>query len=262
MGRTLEYRHALRSLGEWEPYLLEESGLPGPRGNLELLHAVMEEGTTGRFTALLDRAPPERAPTGTREEFLAACGAAGLGASIARGEVALWPRLRATASDPRWRVREAVAMGLQRIGDEDVDRLLDELRPWVGGTLLERRAVAAGLCEPRLLTQPRHALEVLAVLDAITASLAREADRRSEGFRVLRKALGYCWSVAIVASPAEGKTALERWAEGPDPDVRWVVRENLRKKRLERLDEEWLGVMKARVGSGGAAATRTRPGAR
>lgn len=249
MGRTADYRDVLRARArsEWEPFLLEESGLPGPRGNLELLHAVMAEGTTAQFTALLDRAPPERAPTGTREEFLAACGGAGLGASIARGEDALWPRLRACASDPRWRVREAVAMALQRIGDDDMDGLLHELGLWVGGAPLERRAVAAGLCEPRLLGQPHHAREVLGVLDTITASLEREVNRRSEEFRVLRQALGYCWSVATVACPAEGKAALERWAASEDPDIRWVVRENLGKKRLQRLDAAWVESMKGRI---------------
>ena len=204
MGRTEEYRQRLRTLREWEAFLLNESGLPGPRGNLELLQAVAEEGSTAQFIALL-KYTPQLAPTGTREEFLAACGAAGLGASIARGEERLWPRLRALASDPRWRVREAVAMGLQRIGDQDMERLLREIKTWVGGEPLERRAVAAGLCEPRLLKKDPHAREVLRVLDEIMQSLERELDRRSEEVRVLRQALGYCWSVAIVARPEEGR---------------------------------------------------------
>jgi hypothetical protein len=259
MGRIDEHRRVLRTLRAWEPYLLDESGLPGPRANLELLHAVMEEGTTAQFLALL-ASTPERAPTGTREEFLAACGAAGLGAIIARGEEALWPRLRALASDPRWRVREAVAMGLQRVGDADMDRLLRAIGPWASGTLLERRAAAAGVCEPRLLRQPHHALEVLALVEAIMGSFEREADRSAEEYRVLRQGLGYCWSVAIVATPAEGMAALERWAASPDPDVRWVVRENLGKKRLQRLDPAWVDAMAARVAPNGPRGRRPGSG--
>jgi hypothetical protein len=55
---------------------------------------------------------------------------------------------------------------------------------------------------------------------------------------VLRQALGYCWSVAIAASPDEGFRLFERWATIEDADVRWVVRENLKKKRLARADQD------------------------
>jgi len=246
MSRRDEYRLQLRKLRNWEPFLLEESGLPGPRANLELLHAVVEEGDTRLFLALSEHTA-ERAPSGSREEYLAACGAAGLGGSIAQGETSLWPRLRALASDPRWRVREGVAMGLQRIGDRDMDRLLHGVRSWVGGGPLERRAMAAGLCEPRLLGNEEKAGIVLEILDQITRSLETETDRRNEPVRVLRQALGYCWSVAIVASPAEGRKRFEHWSASRDPDIRWVMRENLKKKRLHRLDPDWVQGMLKRV---------------
>jgi hypothetical protein len=243
------YRKTLRTLDAWAPYLLEESALPGPRANLELLHAVVDEGDTALFLELL-RHTADRAPTGTREEFLAACGATGLGESIARGDDSLWPMLRELAADPRWRVREAVAMGLQRVGDRDMDRLIREVEGWVDGSPLERRAAAAGLCEPRLLGHEIHARAVVGILDRITASLEGEAGGRGE-VRVLRQGLGYCWSVAIVACPEEGKRRLEEWARSDDPDIRWVVRENLKKKRLERLDPAWV----ERMTSGGGAVT-------
>jgi len=42
-----DYRRLLRKLpkGDWADFLSENSGLPGPRGNLELIHAVGEEGS-------------------------------------------------------------------------------------------------------------------------------------------------------------------------------------------------------------------------
>lgn len=247
MSRRADYRARLRTLTEWTPYLLAESNLPGPRGNLELLAAVADEADTPRLFRLLEDHGPDRAPSGTPGEFVAACGAAGLGARIASGESTLWPRLRALANDPRWRVREGVAMGLQRIGDVDMDRLLAETDAWVGGTPLERRAVAAGLCEPRLLGDPAHARAVVDVLDRLTASLETEADPRAEDVRVLRKALGYCWSVAIVADPSEGRARFERWVASPHANVRWVLRENLRKARLGRLDPAWVAAMQRRL---------------
>jgi hypothetical protein len=248
LSRIADYRAHLRSLKDWAPFLHAESRLPGPRGNLELLAAVADEGETELFLSLIDENPPHLAPTNTSGEFVATCGATGLGARIAAGEETLWPRLRALASDPRWRVREGVAMGLQRIGDVDMGGLLTEMRAWVGGNAFERRAAVAGLCEPRLLREAAAARAVLDLLDRVTASLLEESDRRREDVRVLRKALGYGWSVAIVASAPEGKARLERWAASDDTDVRWIVRENLRKARLERMDGAWVAGLRARSG--------------
>jgi hypothetical protein len=76
---------------------------------------------------------------------------------------------------------------------------------------------------------------VLALLDGITGSLPGASDRRTEEFRTLRQALGYCWSVAIAAAPVDGLAAFARWRRSPDPDVGWVVRENLKKARLQRV---------------------------
>ncbi len=114
---------------------------------------------------------------------------------------ALLKTLRRYASDPRWRIREAVAMALQRLGEADMGRLISEMRDWAQGTPLEQRAAAAALCEPRLLGQAKHARAVLSILDRITASIERVDNRLSEDFLTLRKGLGYCWSVAVAALP-------------------------------------------------------------
>jgi hypothetical protein len=250
MSKLDYYREILRGLEDWDDFLMRESGLPGPRGNLELAQAVAEEGDEVRFRHYLDYTP-EAAPTNTPGEFLAFCGVFGLGALLARGRVDLLPELRAFANDPRWRLREAVAMALQRWGDADMDMLLDEISRWVEGTLLEQRAAAAGLCEPRLLDDAQQVERVLAILDRITANLAWAADRRSEAFKALRKGLGYCWSVAVVAHPESGKAYMERWFDSQDRDVRWVMRENLKKKRLARMDAAWDAAWLARFDSGG-----------
>ncbi len=108
---------------------------------------------------------------------------------------------------------------------------------------MEQRAAAAALCEPRLLHGPAHARGVLAILNAITASIPDQGDRRGEAFKALRKGLGYCWSVAVVALPVEGKPLMEKWLEHPDPDIRWIMRENLKKNRLARMDANWVSRM-------------------
>jgi len=58
---------------------------------------------------------------------------------LAVGDASVLPELRGLAADPRWRIREAVAIALQRMGEVDFPALLEEMRRWAAGTALERR---------------------------------------------------------------------------------------------------------------------------
>lgn len=248
MGKVEEYQRTLRELDDWDSFLLRESGLPGPRGNIELARAVAEEGDEDLFQRYL-AFDADIAPTNSPQEFLAFCGVLGLGRLLAEGKTEWLGTLRECASDSRWRTREGVAMALQRLGEVDMDLLLSEMDRWSRGNLLERRAGAAGLCEPSLLKDPARVERVLELLDVITASIADVEDRRSEEFLALRKGLGYCWSVAVVALPDEGKRIMERWLSSDDKDVLWIMKQNLRKKRLERMDAQWVEKSRAQLGS-------------
>lgn len=241
VGKVDSYREQLRGLDEsrWEDFLLTNSGLPGRRANIELAQAVAAEGDRDLFRRLLTwRA--ESAPVGAPEEFLPFCGLLGLGRLAAAGDDTPLATLRRFASDPRWRCREAVAMALQTIGRSDFNRLESEVTSWAAGSPYEQRAAVAALCEPDLLRNPVHAAAALRVLDAVTAALTRRDDRHSDGFRVLRQGLGYCWSVAVAARPQQGKALFEKWAAVDDPDVVWLVTQNLARKRLQRLDAQWV----------------------
>jgi len=233
------YRNQLLALPDWDPYLLEHSGLPGPRGNLELADVVADMGDKTLFFRYLSYTP-ERAPTGTAEEYLAFCGVLGLGTLLAQGDERLLPLLKSHANDPRWRIREAVAMALQRWGKVEMLPLLGEMQAWCKGSLLEQRAAAAAICEPALLKDPSLAEPVFSILDCITEGITRQGDRRSEAFRTLRKGMGYCWSVAVAAYPETGKDRMMRWIPSDDPDVRWIMRSNLGKARLTRPDPDWV----------------------
>jgi hypothetical protein len=233
------YEAELRTRSAWDEYLLENSGLPGPRGNLELAQAVADLGTPQLF-ARYRRYTASKAPTQSPEEFLAFCGVLGLGRLLAEGDLGSLGILRRSAADPRWRIREAVAMALQRWGKADMEALIREMKSWATGGDLERRAAVAALCEPALLQQASHARATLRILDSITGSILQSDDRRSDAFRALRQGLGYGWSVAVVAAPEEGKAAMERWMTRRDPDVRWIMKQNLSKKRLARLDPKWV----------------------
>jgi hypothetical protein len=268
MSSIETYRAALAALPatDWEPYLLANSNLPGPRGNLELATAVADVGAEAQFRRWASLGP-DVAPENTPACFLAFCGAVGLGAVLARsaplplhswgetdalpspevgrgaggeGQGEPLPILHTLASDPRWRIREAVAMALQRWGDADMAGLLAAMTEWATGNPLEQRAAAAALCEPRLLRQPEHASAVLHILDEITASIPQITDRKTVAFKTLRQGLGYCWSVAVAALPETGEPLMEHWLVSPDPDIRWIMRENLKKNRLVQMDAAWV----------------------
>src|SRR4030065_2876452 len=85
MSKIDEYRQVLRELEVWEPFLLEHSGLPGPRGNLELAQAAADVGSRDQFEAFLAYIA-EIAPTNDPHEFLAFCRVVGLGRVGAGGE--------------------------------------------------------------------------------------------------------------------------------------------------------------------------------
>jgi hypothetical protein len=239
MSKLEEYRAELRKLDKWDTYLLEKSGLPGPRGNLELAQVVADEGDRKLFERYTTYTA-DQAPVNSPYEFLAFCGVVGLGRLLAEGDANLLKTLRMHASDPRWRTREAVAMALQRFGDKNMDALLAGMQEWSKGTPLEQRAAAAALCEPRLLSQPRHARAVLQILDEITATLQKTCTHPREALLVLRKGLGYCWSVVVAALPEEGKPFMEKWLVTTNKDIQWIMQENLKKNRLARMDREWV----------------------
>jgi hypothetical protein len=226
-ARVEAYRADLRRLADWEPYLKKHSGLPGPRANLELVAAVAEEGDPDRLWRL----------SASRDEFLALCGTAGLGRIALLEPDSVMTRLHEMASDPRWRVREGVAMALQRIGRDSMAALLVQMKAWAKEDPFVQRAVVAGLCEPALLKDNHEIVEVLALLDQITLSVSRTVpgDRRSDGFVALRKALGYGWSVAAAAAPQNAKPYFEKWLRSPDKDVAWIVKTNLGKTRMQAL---------------------------
>src|SRR5829696_7207231 len=96
------YRTQLRQLAGWDDYLRQESRLPGPRANLELLEAVIDTGDRARFEHLLalDNSFPNGAPPNTPDEFLTVCAVAGLGKLVAESDDSWLPELRRRAADP------------------------------------------------------------------------------------------------------------------------------------------------------------------
>ena len=101
---------------------------------------------------------------------------------------------------------------------------------------LVARCAIASVCEPRLLTDARTSRAAIEACVRATDLLAAASptDRRADGFRTLRKSLGYCWSVAVAADPDRGLPVFLALPTD-DRDIAWVVRENRTKKRLSGL---------------------------
>lgn len=248
MNQKENYKNDLLTLPEWESYLLQNSGLPGPRANLTLLYVVAELGTEEVFRSFLDFQVEDDHHGDSPDEFIVMCGVIGLGKLLVQGKEEYLVQLRRYASDSRWRIRESVAMALQIYGEYNMDRLLSEMAIWSKEGLLEQRAVVAAICEPKLLKDARYGDKVFIVLNQITSSLLVEDNRMRVGYLVLKKALGYCWSVAIAAYPDEGKRAFHSWLNYENRDIRWMLKENLTKNRLQKLDNIWVEQCKDKIG--------------
>lgn len=239
MRKVEAYIEQLKDLDSWDGFLMQESGLPGPRSNLELIEAAAKVGSEDTFLRYITYSS-DKAPTNSKEEFLAACGTVGLGSLVVKGKKEYLDTLRILACDSRWRIRECVAMALQLYGENNMDELINLMRKWSEGNCLEKRAAAATLCEPKLLCDKEQAVLVLEILNKITEAIMNMDNRKSEDFTVLKKGMAYCWSVAIVAAPEEGKNIFERWVDATDKDIKWIVKENLKKNRLIKMDETWV----------------------
>ena len=126
-------------------------------------------------------------------------------------------------------------MGLQLIGEKDLAALRQIAEQWLlDASLLEKRAIIAALAHPPILGDRSFVLYCLDVSAAILKTLPKAGvnERRSEEFRVLRQGLGYALSVFVEKAPEEGFALLRDAASKDDSDVLWIVKENLKKKRL------------------------------
>jgi hypothetical protein len=285
MGKTDVYTVELEPLlydpsnaDELARRLMAESGLPGPRANLELAMAFADAVSTAAEPAawletLYEWAgiAEEEAPTGDPREFLPFCAVISFGFMVITHACAypcsgpcdcpLWPiqagylveAIRQAAADPRWRMREAAAAALQHLGEGDAEQLRRIVDKWLEDrSLTDRRAVLAALAHPPLLEEEKFARYAVKTADRIlkdTAAVGPER-RKDEEFQILSKGLSYALSVLAVHLPDEGFAMLERWASSPDQDIRRIVAANLKKKRLQDVDPKRTAQLLRAVGDG------------
>ena len=155
-------------------YLLSNSNLPGRRANLELAKAftmVIEENWEKNgeniwefITSLIDLTP-SKAPVNDPKEFLPFCATWALG-SIGAVSVVHYNKsvqnLKELANDSRWRIREAVAKGIQKLIMDQGHKMLEELQTWiVKDQWLAMRAVVTGVADPIILNNDQTVKQAL-----------------------------------------------------------------------------------------------------
>ncbi|MFX0184731.1 MAG: HEAT repeat domain-containing protein [Candidatus Hodarchaeota archaeon] len=255
MGKKENHKRDLLALintyiekGDEKPlinYFVLNSNLPSRRANLEMAAAfveVIEESYLNNLDEIWNFCikaigiSEDKAPTNNPMEIVPFCGSWGIGliGSISESyfqEAVLL--LREGANDPRWRIREAVAFGIQKILERRSQVMLQELSGWVDqDNWLEMRAIAAGVAHPKILAEYENANSALELHKSIFGKIKTANDRRSEDFKTLRKGLGYTLSVVVSNIPDEGFQEMKELIKTQDHDLLWIIKNNLKKKRL------------------------------
>ncbi len=236
-----------------EFYLRDHSRLPGPRANLELandvglLFAASVPKYPENVWKLIDQfanGDRKKVAGNTPEEFIMLCGIIAFGtcaAVYAPWREESFAMLEHYACSTQWRVREGVAIAFQHLLMAiPHDTLIRLTKLAATGNYLQQRAAIASIAEPPLLYNP-DLLEPALKIQKIVLDRLRHApkpDRKTEELRTLRRTLGYTLSVVTVALPEQGFALMRECATWNDSDILWILRENLKKKRLAKFTED------------------------
>ena len=234
-----------------EYYLRDQSRLPGTRANLELVNNL-----SNLLVAIVPEQPEQvwmlvhyliedekTVERNTPDEFVVLCGVVALGAcaSVQTEWLAeVFEMMKLFACSSLWRVREGVVMALQRLlpvnPQETIDFLIELATK---GNCYQQRASIAAIAEPSLLQDQEIIDAALAIQRCVLERLHElpAPVRRCEDVRALRQSLGYTLSVVTAATPEKGFALMHDCAKWNDSDINWILRENLKKKRLAKFVE-------------------------
>jgi hypothetical protein len=211
--------------------LARGSRLPGTRANDALAEAFAQlcrgRGARADSVALaLARLTPDEAPGATAREFLPVCGVLALAARAAADERArsrFLPELHGRADDSRFRVRDAVVVGLTRIGETAGDALVTEVASWMDG-YFHAAAVLRALGQQAWLGALHDADGALERIDD-AYRLVRDAPRaaaRYPGHKALLEALLQTPGRIAVRFGAPVFDLMVRWSASSDPILRTI----------------------------------------
>src|SRR5947208_5033126 len=234
-----------------EYYLRDQSRLPGTRANLELVNSL-----SNLLVAIVPEQPEQvwmlvhylvqdekTVERNTPDEFVVLCGVVAFGACASvRSEwhAEVFEMMKHFACNKSWRVREGAVMALQRllpvIPQDPIDFLLELA---TRGNCFQQRASIAAIAEPALL-QDQLIIDAALAIQQYVLKRFHELPttvRRREDVRALRQSLGYTLSVVTAATPEKGFALTRDCAKWNETDINWMLRENLKKKRLAKFVE-------------------------
>ncbi len=211
--------------------LAKLSGLPGTRVNLGMVEAFATEvaaiGKRGdallRAMILLDA---DFAPGGSAHEIVPVCAvyALGLRGRDPSARAMAIDLLHAASDDLRFRVRDAVPIGIARIGEVVGDPLVREIAPYMDGYFHAAAALGA-LGIAGFLDATKDAAEVTARLHE-GFMLVKDANRsasRYPGHKALMDALLVVPPKLARRYPSEIVAEVDVWATVKDPALRTLA---------------------------------------
>ena len=221
--------------------LTRGSKLPGTRMNDDLADAFAQAcraaGPRAEALALgMARLTADEAPGATALEFLPVCGLYAMtahGVTDARARPRVLEELHARADDMRFRVRDAVVLGLARIGAAAGDALVLEVTPWMDG-YFHAAAVLLALSDEKWLTALHDAGPVVERMDEAFV-LVRDSPRaaaRWPGHKALIAALSRVPGLVASRFGVPVFDMLVRWTACKDPALREVVAAALEARNL------------------------------
>jgi hypothetical protein len=236
-----------------EFYLRENARLSGARVNLELandvayLLAAVVSQRPDSVKALINYFfinERKGGPSSAAAEFVTLCGiiASGACAAIEAGwREDTFALLYDYADSSRLRTRAGVATAYQHLltaTPEETGQHLVSLAS--EGSYFQQCVAIVTMDEQPLLYMPRVLATALQLQRIVLEHVleAPQATRKRRDFYALRQALGYMLSVITVVAPEQGFALMRECATWNDPDITWILRENLKKKRLARFTED------------------------
>jgi hypothetical protein len=212
-----------------EKYIIENSNLPGPRGNLELAFTLAELYDDFNVLSKWIEITQAQADVNDPRSFLVFCATVCLGRLyVKKKDNKIITILKKLANDGRWRIREAVAFGFQIIGEQDFNELVMIFSEWINkSNNLEKRAILASLAHPKFLDEKRAEF-CFKITDIVLKRMDRDND-----FDVLRKGLEFTISIFVAANLKIGFHFIEKWI-GKDKNIDKIMVKNLKKNRIAK----------------------------
>jgi len=232
-------------------FLVANSGLPGPRGNLTLAAEAsrliaMDWATKRGFLKglILDW-------SASGDEYLLFVAHSAIGHVLSGNpEEMEWavPLLYEANFSPLWRAREGVTFALEALLEDRADLALSLIDEWckLRDSIVVRNSIVA-LAHPTQLRRNHAQLDALERYNGIGMEMVAKVIDPGDDVKMLAKSLGFTLSVAAEAD--EGYLdEFENWIDCNIKAWRAIIKENLTKARIAKKYPSRIEALLKRIG--------------